>query len=1051
MTIRTTAPWHKESYDAFLSERLAGLLAERMPLAGYEVRPAGEHECTIAISISARGKVVNAAFTVPAIDEMGTFVIDGVRRVVVPTASCEDPAESQIRCVGEQLYDHIESNLGSAGDALPWDESLVRGFAPLDVWITRFLAGEIDDQRVKNTELSGRCVVTSQPLDEQNWLAVRTHIRRIMISDRKLIISHTQFGYLCPLESPEGQNIGRILSVAAGATICDGKLVRENKSAQGALGVTASMVPFIEHNDANRQLMGVNMMRQAIVPPDCQPASVQTGNEPSEPGFWCGRDFLTAFVSMGADTFEDGIVVSESAADRMTYGGTFIPHNRLEPGDKLSNRHGTKGTVSRILPDSEMPHLEDGTPVELVFSPNGIFTRMNLGQLREAVMSRIARAEGSPAIVPPFCAPDADEIHSRLAAAGLPESGMERLTLGQNGDWLDLESTVGWVYWFKLHHMVSDKINFSTTSEHCNYQGLLEYYQLRHIGAFETIAETYNMKSVDHPEAETLAQRVADGEIPQASVPSPRLAQLIRALQAACIRVDVEGETLQFAFDAPQEGRLALACDMPHPWQNQQTISEIGIIETPAFAEVEALNNRLRSLIDSRAPQGLRDAAATALGRATEKYFDELLEGTSDSFCNNRVPSFGNRVIFSGRSVIAPANGMLLDTVGLPDEMARTLFGPMVANRLGSDLPVDWRSDGAEKALDATMAESWVIVNRAPAIMPTSLLAFHPVRVSDRVIRLHPLATRLMNADFDGDMAAVFVPVTPAGQEEAGRLLSVAGHLRRDPELVQWLVHGHAPMYGFARLSLKEDGYAELCDIAGVAMERPEGFVTHKTLVSALRTVLAANGPEHMIDVLERLAQRGFAEAKRSGASIGPFFGEGLDHPPLPESDDLEHWRKRCQATQEILATICDYDRPDVGPQLLAVKSGARGSLSHLANLIGPRVLDVSFGQEGTHDGFGNLSQIVRRGFVDGLTSEELLAAAIPARVGMAMVALGCADTGYGLRRTGPSGGFTVVARAMRASHPGIVFARAAAIGECDPLTDLDSRLFAGLGEQPEG
>ena len=103
-------------------------------------------------------------------------------------------------------------------------------------------------------------------------------------------------------------------------------------------------------------------------------------------------------------------MISESCAARLNF-----PY-AVEPGDKISNRHGTKGVISRILPDDEMPHLADGTPVELVFSFGALHGRMNFGQIREAVMGRIAQTEGEIAIVPPFQAPNADQLRERLRA-----------------------------------------------------------------------------------------------------------------------------------------------------------------------------------------------------------------------------------------------------------------------------------------------------------------------------------------------------------------------------------------------------------------------------------------------------------------------------------------------------------------------------------------------------------------------------------------------------------------------------------------------------------
>ena len=97
--------------------------------------------------------------------------------------------------------------------------------------------------------------------------------------------------------------------------------------------------------------------------------------------------------------------------------------HQIEPGDKLSNRFGMKGVVSKILPDELMPKMSDGTPVELLFSSVGIHSRLAIGQLREAVLGRLAHAEGEPIIAPPFHGPSESEIRQRLAAAGPCRAG----------------------------------------------------------------------------------------------------------------------------------------------------------------------------------------------------------------------------------------------------------------------------------------------------------------------------------------------------------------------------------------------------------------------------------------------------------------------------------------------------------------------------------------------------------------------------------------------------------------------------------------------------
>ena len=340
---------------------------------------------------------------------------------------------------------------------LAWDDDLVRNWLPLDAWLRDFHLEE-----------------TSQYLQATNWLDRYTHLRRLTLIpivvepfDDRNVFPDSQYGLVCPYCTPEGPNIGRVLEVARGARVRDGKLERIDEAPDSILGFSASMLPFLEHDDSNRALMGVNMMRQWTSAADTaapvhstgwfrqqhdqrlaskghkpEPALVQTGYEPEAADFWGGYNLLTAFVMWDGDTFEDGLVISESAAARMNFPAA------VGVGDKLSNRHGSKGVVTRILPDADMPQLPDGAPIELIFSPTSMVSRLNFGQQREAVMGRLAQAEGTPAVVPPFQAPSEKVLKERLVEAGLPEDGMDQLTL--KGEALPYRSTVGWVYWGRL-------------------------------------------------------------------------------------------------------------------------------------------------------------------------------------------------------------------------------------------------------------------------------------------------------------------------------------------------------------------------------------------------------------------------------------------------------------------------------------------------------------------------------------------------------------------------------------------------------------------------
>ena len=1003
MTLNASAPWHRASFDQLMEDRLPQLLAARLPLVGYCVESTGSYTCRVKIALASASGDVEMEYTdVPQPDADGAFEINGKRWVVLPVASQEELDLAEIRCVGEQLYDFIEARLGEAPEDLPWDVSLARAWLPLDTWVQQFLEE------------------VSQYLQDNNWLDRRTHLRRVFISNREQAFTPGHVGRVCPFETPEGPNIGRILTVSMGAEIRDGKLVVLDERPEAGLGLAASMVPFLEHNDPNRQLMGVNMMRQCFTPPDPEPALVRTGDEPDAPDFWCGRDLLTAFISWGMDTFEDAIVVSESCAERLNY-----PHP-VEPGDKLSNRHGTKGTVSRIVPDEEMPHLPDGTPVELIFSVFGLQSRLNFGQVREAVMGRIARAEGKPAIVPPFHAPSERELCERLKSAGLPEDGMETLTY--KGQELMRPSTVGWVYWGRLVHVARDKIHASVDGTRCQRQGELEYFALRDVGAFEILAEQFNTRSTERDDAGTLAARVAAGRAEQAGPPSPKLSDLVRRLAVAGIRAAFDGDRMTFRFSPPDGDLLKLARPVPHPWLREQALTEIGAFEElPEYGALVEADERMARVLSDQAPESMIRTRCAQLEERVRELLDALL-----------TPShlrFGNRVLFSGRAVISPGGDLRIDQIGVAEEIAWTIFGPSLTREIGAE-EAHARTGRAAQALDEIMARSWVLVNRAPTQTPTSLLAFHPVRHPDRVIRLHPLACRLLNADFDGDQMAVFLPITERAQCEVAERLSIAGHLARDPELLKEVVPTMAAIWGLASLSLTPEGEREIADLAGTEVPAPEGFLTRPSLAEAMRGVMEREGIERTLEILERLMRRGFEITKESGASMSPFIGAGLERPPEPENDDVGAWNAYAEEFAERIASRTDFGDDDLGPQLLSMKSGARGSLQQLVWLLGAR---------GAVKDSRGTSVVIRHGYRDGLPSEEMYATAVGAREGLFRVMSEWTRFGYELRDRREPKGFNVLARAMRAKRPGVVFARAAATGEADPLLDVDSRLFVGL------
>ena len=139
------------------------------------------------------------------------------------------------------------------------------------------------------------------------------------------------------------------------------------------------------------------------------------------------------------------------------------------------------------------------------------------------------------------------------------------------------------------------------------------------------------------------------------------------------------------------------------------------------------------------------------------------------------------------------------------------------------------------------------------------------MRDADKVIRIHPLACSLINDDFDGDQAAVFLPITETGQREAGEKLSIAGYLGRDPALLRtqvWRVKLEA-MWGLAQLSLTGEGKKEIDKLAGTEVALAGGMVTNETLAAALDDIVRTAGVTVALERCDNLLRR--------GQSIGHF------------------------------------------------------------------------------------------------------------------------------------------------------------------------------------
>ena len=132
---------------------------------------------------------------------------------------------------------------------------------------------------------------------------------------------------------------------------------------------------------------------------------------------------------------------------------------KLKVGDKMAGRHGNKGVVARIVRDEDMPFLEDGTPVDICLNPLGVPSRMNLGQLYEAVLGWAGKKLGKKYATPIFDGGSLNDVSTELEEAGLPSFGRTELYDGLTGQKFDQPVTVGVAYILKLGHLVDDKMH----------------------------------------------------------------------------------------------------------------------------------------------------------------------------------------------------------------------------------------------------------------------------------------------------------------------------------------------------------------------------------------------------------------------------------------------------------------------------------------------------------------------------------------------------------------------------------------------------------------
>jgi DNA-directed RNA polymerase subunit beta len=199
----------------------------------------------------------------------------------------------------------------------------------------------------------------------------------------------------------------------------------------------------------------------------------------------------------------------------------------ISVGDKMAGRHGNKGVIAKILPREEMPFLADGTPLQILLNPLGVPSRMNVGQILETHLGWAGKLLGFQAVTPVFDGASEDDINKVLADAGLPKHGKAQLFDGRTGEPLEQETTVGYIYMLKLHHLVDDKVHARSTGPYSLITqqplggkarfggqrfGEMEVWALEAYGAAYILQELLTVKSDDVEGRTKIYESMVKGE-----------------------------------------------------------------------------------------------------------------------------------------------------------------------------------------------------------------------------------------------------------------------------------------------------------------------------------------------------------------------------------------------------------------------------------------------------------------------------------------------------------------------------------------------------------
>lgn len=301
---------------------------------------------------------------------------------------------------------------------------------------------------------------------------------------------------------------------------------------------------------------------------------------------------------------------------------------KVTQGDKLAGRHGNKGVISRIIPESDMPYFPTGERIDIIISPLSVLSRMNLGQLMETHWGFAAQKLGYKIATPVFEKIPEDILISELEKAGLPVDGKVRLIDGRSGEYFSGPVAVGRNYIMKLIHMVEEKIHARSTGPYSlvtqqplggkaqmggQRLGEMEVWALEAYGAAHILQEMLTIKSDDVVGRAKAFEAIVKGiDIPQALIPES-FKVLVKELQALGLNFETIGAKIITASEEEKDEAVAdEALALQHELEAADTLpdgeAEEGGVE---IVEKENIDSGLEEIAQL-------DAASESIGEVGE-------------------------------------------------------------------------------------------------------------------------------------------------------------------------------------------------------------------------------------------------------------------------------------------------------------------------------------------------------------------------------------------------------------------------------------------------